>query len=60
VTTNHSRFIICISGQGLDDDDEDIDDEEMGIYTAGGSPLLSRKRMVDSDESDGSDGYAKS
>ena len=40
----------------MDDDEDDFDDEEMGIYTAGGSPLHPRKRMAEGNESDESSG----
>jgi hypothetical protein len=33
-------------------EDEDVDDEEMGIYASGGSPLHGRKRMAGTDESE--------
>ena len=45
-------FSLSVVVSGQEDEDNEIDDEEMGIYVSGGSP--SRKRMAGTDESDDS------
>ena len=45
-----AEAFVVVSGQ--EDEEDDIDDEEMGIYVSGRSP--SRKRMPGTDESDDS------
>ena len=45
-----TEAFVVVSGQ--EDEEDDIDDEEMGIYVSGRSP--SRKRMPGTDESDDS------